>query len=329
MPFLLTGLNTTGTLQIFSLDWRILCGKVAERELMKKINHLLDKLFPYLMCLPAILLFTAFVIIPFFTGLWTSLHKWDGFGEMEWIGLNNYRFILADNVFWQSMKNTFVYAISVTVVKNILALFLAFILVKKIPFNTIFRTGIYMPVTMSYIVIGLLWVWIYNPTFGLLNALLTKLGLESMIVGWLSDPKYALFSVIWVDIWKWTGYHMVLYIAGLQAIPKDLYEAAEIDGANALQRFFYITIPQLNSTIVVNVLMSITGGFVSNYDIVSIMTGGGPFHNTEVSLTYIMKIAFKYSNMGKASAMSAILFLTVFIFGFLQLRMMTKDDVYE
>ena len=299
------------------------------KKLMKRLSNLREKLFPYLMCAPAILLFLIFVIVPFFTGLWTSLHRWDGFSAMEWIGFKNYRYIMNDEVFWLAIKNTFVYAVLVTVGKNILAVLLALILVRKIPLNHIFRTGIYMPVTMSYIVIGILWVWIYNPTFGLLNAMLTELSLDSFIVGWLSDPTYALISVIWVDIWKWTGYHMVLYIAGLQSINKELYEAAEIDGANGFEKFFYITIPQLNSTIVVNILMSITGGFVSNYDIVSIMTGGGPFHKTEVSLTYILKIAFKYSNMGKASAMSAILFFIVFIFGFLQLRVMTRSDVYE
>lgn len=281
------------------------------------------------MCLPALVLFIVFILCPFFTGLYTSFQKWDGYGEMTWVGLDNYGFVLADDVFWQAMKNTFVYAVLVTIAKNVVALGLAMLLMRKLPCRTIFRTGIYMPVTMSYVVIGILWVWIYNPTFGLLNQLLHTLGLDSLIVGWLSDPNYALFSVVWVDIWKWMGYHMVLYLAGLQGIPKELYEAASIDGANGWQKLRSITIPQLNSTIVVNVLMSITGAFVSNYDIVSIMTGGGPFHKTEVSLTYIMTIAFKYSNMGKASAMSMILFLVVLVFGFFQLRVMTKEESYD
>lgn len=296
---------------------------------MKKFENLKDKAFPYLMCLPALLLFFVFILCPFFTGLYTSFQKWDGYGEMSWVGLQNYGFVLTDDVFWQAMQNTLVYAILVTVAKNVIALGLAMLLMRKIPLRTIFRTGIYMPVTMSYVVIGILWVWIYNPTFGLLNQVLSGLGLDSWIVGWLSDPNYALFSVVWVDIWKWMGYHTVLYLAGLQGISKDLYEAASMDGANGWQKLWSITIPQLNSTIVVNVLMSITGAFVSNYDIVSIMTGGGPFHKTEVSLTYIMTTAFKYSNMGKASAMSMILFLIVLVFGFLQLRTMTKEENYD
>lgn len=298
---------------------------------MKKTDKKVRKInwFPYLMTFPAVLLFFLFVIVPFFEGLWTSFFKWDGFSQMSWVGMKNYVNVIKDDVFWLAMKNTFIYALFVTVLKNVIALALAHVLIRKFPMRTMFRTGIYMPVTLSYVVIGVLWTWIYNPTFGLLNALLKFLGLENLIVGWLSDSSVALFSVIAVDVWKWIGYHMVLYLAGLQAISRDLYEAAALDGAGKVQQFTHITIPQLNSTIIVNVLMSVTGAFASNYDIVNIMTGGGPMHATEVSLTYIMTTAFKYSNMGKANAMSMILFLFVFVFGFVQLRVMTREDVYE
>lgn len=285
--------------------------------------------FPYLMCLPAVILFTLFVILPFVEGCRVSFFKWDGFSNMKWVGLKNYANVMNDDVFWLAMKNTFVYAILVTVMKNVIALALAYVLARKFPLRTLFRTGIYMPVTLSYVVIGALWTWIYNPTFGLLNALLKVLGLEHLIVGWLSDSRVALYSVVAVDVWKWIGYHMVLYLAGLQAISQDLYEAAALDGANGWQKFVNITIPQLNSTIVVNVLMSLTGAFASNFDIVNILTGGGPMHATEVSLTYIMTTAFKYNSMGKANAMSMILFLLVFLFGFAQLRIMSREDAYE
>lgn len=285
--------------------------------------------FPYLMCLPAVILFTLFVILPFVEGCRVSFFKWDGFSNMKWVGLKNYANVMHDDVFWLAMKNTFVYAILVTVMKNVIALALAYVLARKFPLRTLFRTGIYMPVTLSYVVIGALWTWIYNPTFGLLNALLKALGLEHLIVGWLSDSRVALYSVVAVDVWKWIGYHMVLYLAGLQAISQELYEAAALDGANGWQKFVNITIPQLNSTIVVNVLMSLTGAFASNFDIVNILTGGGPMHATEVSLTYIMTTAFKYNSMGKANAMSMILFLLVFLFGFAQLRIMSREDAYE
>ncbi len=285
--------------------------------------------FPYLMCLAALVLFTLFVVIPFAVGIYTSFFKWDGFSEMKFNGIKNYLYVFKDDVYWKAIKNTFVYAILVTVFKNIIAFFLASILVKKFFGRTIFRTAIYIPVTLSYIVIGILWVWIYNPTFGLLNNLLSVLGLDSLILGWLSDPNIALYSVVVVDIWKWIGYHMVLYIAGLQGVPKDLYEAAEIDGAGPFAKLRYVTIPMVNATIVINVLMSITGAFVSNYDIVYIMTGGGPSHSTEVSLTHIMTTAFTDYNFGKANAMSVILFLMVLVFGFIQLKVMSHEDTYD
>ena len=248
--------------------------------------------FPYLMCLPAIILFTIFIIVPFFDGLYMSFFKWDGFSDPSFIGLRNYRNAFHDSLFWLSMKHTFIYAILVTVIKNVLAFMLAYLLIRKVPFQTMFRTGIYLPVTLSYVVIGVLWSWVYNPTFGLLNSFLKLIGCENLILGWLSDPDIALYSVVAVDVWKWLGYHMVLYLAGMQAISRDYYEAAAIDGANGFKQLIHVTIPQLNSTIVVNVLMSLTGAFASNYDIVNVMTGGGPADSTQVSLTYIVSTAF-------------------------------------
>lgn len=292
-------------------------------------NKLKGELFPYFMCLPALILFTVFVVAPFVNGMWVSLHRWDGFSDMTLIGFRNYKFVLTDLLFWKSIKNTFLYAIFVTLIKNVIAFSLAMILAKKIYFKTAFRTAVYLPVTLSYVVVGILWIWIYNPTFGLLNNFLSAVGLDCLIQGWLSDPKIALGSVIAVDVWKWIGYHMVLYLAGILAIPKVLYEAADIDGAGSIKKLFNITIPQLNSTIIVNVLMSFTGAFVANYDIVKIMTDGGPFHSTEVALTYIVNTAFQFSSIGKANAMSMILFALVVIFGFSQLRLMTKEDFIE
>ena len=256
------------------------------------------RLFPYLMCLPAVAVFTIFVLIPFIYGIYISAHQWDGLGPMTWNGLKNYLYVFRDNLFWLAMGHTFIYAILVTVLKNVTGLLLALLVQKKFWGRTAFRVAVYMPVTFSYVVVGVLWSWIYNPTYGILNGFLNAVGAESMIRGWLSDPNVALYSIIFVDVWKWCGFHMILYLAGLQGIPKDLYEAADIDGASHMKKFFRITLPQLNSTLVINILMSITGAFISNYDIVNIMTGGGPFNSTEVALTYTMRTALTLNNMG-------------------------------
>ncbi len=287
-----------------------------------------DKAFPYLMCLPAIILFTVVILASFIQGIWTSFFSWDGMGDMKWLGVKNYYFAITDSIFWNSIKNTVFYAFFVTVMKNIIGLGLALLLAKDIAGRSLFRVATYMPVTFSYVVVGLLWSWIYNPTFGLLNAFLNGIGANWAIRGWLSDPGIALYSVMMVDVWKWIGFHIVLYLAAIQGIPKDLYEAAEIDGANKRRCFWHITLPQLNSALVINVLLSLTGAFTSNYDVVKVMTNGGPFRSTEVALTYITSTAFKFSAFGKANAMTVILFFFVFIFGFLQVRMMTKDENY-
>ena len=293
-----------------------------------KNAKLKSRMFPYLMCAPALVIFTVFVLFPFLYGIYISMHNWNGLSAMTWNGLKNYLYVLTDSVFWLSMKHTFIYAILVTILKNVAGLLLALLVSKEFRGRTAFRVAVYMPVTFSYVVIGVLWSWIYNPTFVILNNFLDTVGAGFLIQGWLSDPNVALYSIIFVDVWKWCGFHMILYLAGLQSIPRDLYEAADIDGASRMQKFLRITLPQLNSTLVINVLMSITGAFIANYDVVNIMTGGGPFNSTEVALTYTMRTALSLNNMGKACAMSVLLFLFVLVFGFIQMRAMSRDENY-
>lgn len=281
------------------------------------------------MCAPSLILFTCFVLVPFVIGIYLSLFNWDGRGVMRFLGIKNYLFIIRDAVYWLAMKNTFLYAIVVTLVKNVVGLLLAIVVAKNFVGRTAFRVSMFMPVTFSYVVIGVLWSWIYNPDFGLLNGLLTALGCQDLIRGWLSDSGIAIFSVTAVDIWKWSGFHMILYLAGIQGISKDYYEAACIDGATKWKQFLHITMPQLNATVVINILLSMTGAFTSNYDIVNVMTGGGPYHSTEVALTYIVTTGFKLNAFGKACAMSVVLFLFVLVFGVVQVKTMSKDDNYD
>ncbi len=279
----------------------------------------------YLLILPGLLLYLIFVVYPLLQGVWISFHRWDGFSPMVWIGLNNYGFALKDNVFLLAVRNTLIFAVGVTIVKNVLALPLAVLLDQHLPGQTFFRTAIFLPVTMAFVAIGVLWSWIYNPTFGLLNNVLENLGLGFLIQGWLTNPNIALGSIMVVDIWKWTGFHVVLFLAGLQSIPRELYEAALIDGANRRQAFFKITLPLLNQVIAVSVLLSLLGAFVANYDVVYVMTGGGPNHATEVALTWIVHTALQFSDLGKASAMSVILFFIVAVVGIFQLVVTTRE----
>lgn len=275
------------------------------------------------MVLPAVLLYAVFVIYPLIRGGWISLHQWDGISStMTYIGFRNYRYAVDDPIFWKALRNTFQYAIGVTIAKNLLGLGLALLLNRKLRGLTFFRTAGFVPVMLSFVVTGVLWSWIFNPTFGIADRLLGFFGLGSP--GWLSDQHLALWSVMWVDVWKWTGFHMVLFLAALQSIPNELYEAAALDGAGRWSTFRHVTLPMLRPVIAFSTLLALTGAFVSNYDVVYVMTGGGPLHATEVSLTYIVSKAFQSTEVGLASAMSMILFAGVAVIGALQLAFMTR-----
>lgn len=287
------------------------------------------RLFIFTMVAPAVVLVAAFILAPLLLGLFTSFYRTNGFVRTIFVGMDNYRYAIEDAVFRKAISNTVYFAVFVTVAKNVLALLLAIILAKNIRGGTLFRVAAFIPVTFSFIVTGVLWSWIYSPVFGILNEGLILLGADHLIRNWLSDPQIAMTSIAVVDVWKWTGFHMVIYLSGIQKIPTELFESASIDGANSWNQFRYITVPQLNATIVLNVLLSFTGAFVNNYDLVTVMTGGGPFNSTEVALTYITKTLFKFLNVGKANAMTVLLVIFVSVFGFIQLKTMTKEDVYE
>ena len=280
----------------------------------------------YIAVAPALILFGLFVIIPVLEGLWVSFHQWDGLSPMVWNGLDNYSYVLQDGIFWEAMWHTILFAIVTTVAKNVLGLGLAVLLNRPMRGRSFFRTVAFVPVLLAFVMIGILWSWIYNPLFGILDQFLRAVGLGFLVQGWLSDPGVALFSIMVVDIWKWTGFHMVVYLAGLQQVPNELLEAAAVDGATNWQRFWHVTVPLLRPVIVFNVLLSVVGGFVTTYDLVYVMTGGGPFHSTEVALTWIVSTTLKFLSVGEGSAMSVVLLAIVGSIGLAQVLLMTRGN---
>lgn len=283
---------------------------------------------PYLWLLPAIVLFAVFRLYPMAFGLYLSFHEWDGLKPMVFRGLDNFQqAIFQDSVFHLALRNNAVYAVGTVAGKNIIALVLAVVLNTSIRGRTFFRTVLFMPVVMSFVVVGLLWAWIFNYQFGLLNNLLTAAGLAHWRTDWLGDPQIALYSLIGVDIWKWYGFHMVIYLAGLQSIPPSLYEAAMIDGATAWQQFTRLTLPLLRPIIVINISLSLMGAF-NVFDLIYVMTQGGPANATNVVMIHAYLQGFKFYNMGYAAAISYILLAIVTVLSGLQIRIMSGEK-YE
>jgi ABC-type sugar transport system permease subunit len=286
------------------------------------------RLAPYLWVLPAVALFAVFRLYPLAFGLFLSLNEWDGIQPMVFRGLANYRQALfEDAMFWLALWHNVVFAVGTVVGKNVIAVVLAVLLNADFRGRTFFRTTLFMPVVMSFVVVGLLWGWIFNFQFGLLNNLLVSAGLENWRTDWLGDPKLALFSLIGVDVWKWYGFHMVIYLAGLQAIPAVLYEAAIIDGASSWQQFWRLTLPLLRPIVVVNVTLALMGAF-NVFDLIYVMTQGGPANATNVVMIYAYLQGFKFYLMGYASAISYVLMMVVIVLSALQIRLL-RGERYE
>lgn len=286
------------------------------------------RLTPYLWVLPAVALFVVFRLYPMAFGLYLSLNEWDGVKPMVFRGLANYRQALfEDAVFWLALWHNVVFAVGTVIGKNAIAIVLAVLLNADLRGRTFFRTTLFMPVVMSFVVVGLLWGWIFNFQFGLLNSLLAAVGLDGWRTDWLGNPRLALFSLIGVDVWKWYGFHMVIYLAGLQTIPPVLYEAAIIDGATAWQQFWRVTLPLLRPIVVVNVTLALMGAF-NVFDLIYVMTQGGPANATNVVMIHAYLQGFKFYEMGYASAISYVLMLIVIVVSGVQIWLQ-RGESYE
>lgn len=276
-----------------------------------------QKYIPYLFIAPNLILFFCFMVIPIIYTFYISLNKWDLIGEAKWIGFQNYVSLFSDEIFWITLWNTVYYSVGTVPLIMAISLLFAVLLNQKILFRPFFRSSIYMPVVVSTVVIGMLWSWIFNSDYGILNYALNIIGFQS--IDWLTNSKIAMIPVIITTIWTRTGYNMVIYLAGLQSIPKSYYEASLIDGATKMQQFIYITFPLLKSTNLFVLVMAIIYSFKS-FDIIYVMTRGGPGTSTTTIVQYIYKLAFESGKMGSASALGIILFLIMLTFTLIQIK---------
>ncbi|CAH1192140.1 Lactose transport system permease protein LacF [Paenibacillus allorhizoplanae] len=277
-----------------------------------------NRLTGYTFLLPNILGFLIFICLPVCASFLMSFTEWNGFGEIKWAGISNYTHLWQDETFRISLFNSLIMTAVSVPVTLFLAILAAVALNKGLRGVKIFRTAIFLPHITATIAVAVVWQLLYNPTMGPINGILRSIGIDNPPM-WLASTQWALASVIIVSIWHSIGYYMVLYLAGLQGIPKDLYEAAEIDGAGKVAQLRKITVPMLSPVIFFTVIMGIINSF-KVFDLVFVLTKGGPGRSTHMLVYDIYYTAFQRFEYGYASAMAYVLFTIILIITLIQFR---------
>lgn len=296
--------------------------KTAKKNLYKKG----DGLSAILLLSPTLVIFSAFILFPVFFSFYLSFHKWNMFsGDTTFIGLDNYIRMFKSEEFWNVLKNTAVYTLGTIPLNMIFSLFIAYVLHKKVIGKKFLRTAFFAPVIISPVAAAVIWRWLYDPNFGLINWFIGLFGINP--INWLNEPAAAMVALIIMGVWKTFGINMVLFSAGLQGIPENFYEAAEIDGAGSWKKFWNITIPLLAPTTFFIMVISMISSF-QVFDIVYVLTSGGPLGSTKVLVFYVYEYAFKFFEMGYASAGAYVLFAILFVLTLIQVKYM-KSKVYN
>lgn len=264
-----------------------------------------------LFVLPALVGTFIFIIIPIFCSFALSFADWDLLNDITFVGLDNYKSVLSEPEFLQILINTFVYAISTTVFAVIIPVIIASILNTKIRGAEAFKTIYFLPFITPAVVIAIVWAWIFDPNIGLVNNLLNT------HYSWLYSTKLAMPVLIFISVWKLIGYNVVLFLTGFSTINQDVYEAAKIDGANSKQTFFKITVPLLKPTIYFVTTVTAISSF-QIFDLIYVMTQGGPAGSTDVIVYSIYKYAFEYFDIGKSCALAYILFVIILVLALVQ-----------
>jgi len=260
---------------------------------------------------PAVALYIIFVIYPIVRSFFYGFYEWNGLGEPIYIGLKNFQDILKDNIFWLSFKNNIFVVVASILGQIPLGLFLAIVLNSKLKGAGFFRSVLFIPMILSTVVVGLLWSTLLNYQMGVVNYILQSLGLEKLALDWLGNPDIAMYTVCAVIIWQFFSLYMIIFLAALQNIPNDILEAANIDGANELRKFFSITLPMLWPTVMTAVVLCISGSMRS-FDLVYVMTQGGPANATELMATYMYNKTLSVYKYGYGSAVSLVIFVISF-----------------
>jgi multiple sugar transport system permease protein len=290
-------------------------------------NQVREAFEAYILILPTVLGLIIFTTGPILASLYFSFTNWNLLGTPKWRGLDNYiELFTKDPLFWTTLKNTAYYVLGTVPIGTILALLLAIALNQKIKGLVIFRTIYFIPVVSSVVAISVLWSFLYQADFGLINQGLRSLGFKG--VGWLSSPTWAMPAVIIMSVWHGLGYNIVIFIAGLQSIPQDYYEAAHIDGANAWQNFRHITIPLISPVTFFVITLSLISSF-QVFEQAYVMTQGGPVNATKTIVYYLYQNGFMNFHMGYASALAYILFVIIVALTLFQFSLQQRWVHYE
>ncbi|CAM3395915.1 carbohydrate ABC transporter permease [Marinicrinis lubricantis] len=274
---------------------------------------------------PQLIGLLAFSLFPLGFALMLSFMQWDGFGSKSFVGFDNFVYQLGDPDFWKAMMNTAYYSLLTIPTSIALGLMLALAL-NRIIGKEFYRVIFFMPVVTSSVSIGVIWMWIFNGDFGILNQLLSYVGIDGP--HWLTDRKWVIPSIAILSVWWGLGYNMVIFLAGLQGIPKSYYEAAEMDGASKVQRFWHITLPLLSPTTFFLTIMAVIGSF-QVFDQAYVMTGGGPAKASYTLVYHIYEQAFVDFTMGRSSVAAVILFVIIMIFTLIQFKFSRRWVHYE
>ncbi|UFJ39544.1 sugar ABC transporter permease [Brevibacillus humidisoli] len=293
------------------------------------MNKVLTRLFLFLMfLLPAILLYIVFMGIPIVESLYYGFFQWDGISQKKFIGLHNFMELLSDETFRKAFLNNIYFILFSTFIGLPIIICISFMLSRVRRFRQFYRTGVFLPTILSTAVVGVLWLFIYHPDVGLLNTVLRLLNLDSLTQYWLSDPNWAMISILIANAWQWNGFYIVLILAAILNIPREIDEAADIDGASALHKLRFITLPLIRPVLVVIFMLSVSGSMKA-LDIVLVMTEGGPFGTTEVMATYMLKKAFQEYQYGYGSAIAVAIFILTLLFAWVIQLLSRKQKEVE
>lgn len=278
--------------------------------------------------LPALLLYGCFFVYPFLSSIYLSFTQWNGAAAPVLNGLDNYMRLFGDARMWGALKNNLIWVVLGTIAPIVIGLFLSVLLWTGAVGSLLFRIVYFLPLVVSPVVVGVTWGWIYNPLFGILNRFLKMIGLGFLATGWLGNPSTALYAVLVTAVWGYLGFCVVVFYSALQKVDEELLDAATLDGAGPLARFWHIVLPQIRPVLTMVIVYTVIGGF-NVFDVIYIMTRGGPAGASEVIATYTYKASFQQNEVGYGTSLSMVMTIIALLAAIVTLRLRrdTEDGV--